>query len=402
MKFKSTVLFLHRWIGLVSGLVVFIVSITGAIFVFEKELFAVFHPGYCIVDVQPGAAPLSLSTLTKNAQAATEHPITIIRIPSTDDKMQSYVFESLKRQPKNKSTGLFVNEEIIYWDRIFVDPYRGKVLGKIDVENSFFWIVRQIHQFLYIRRDVGSVIVGSSVLLFIITLISGLVIWWPKNRKVAIKRLKIDFRSKWKRLNYDLHQVLGFYIFAIALLIASTGLVWSFKWWEASIYWILDGKHPDKSIAAPLASNPLDTLDSPAPLNLMWADVQTTYKEHQGVHINLLTELAQANVTIYYLGNTGWSASDTYAYDMHNGTPYFKRLQQDKTLGMKWRNSNYDIHVGKIAGLPGMCIAFIGSLICASLPLTGCYIWYGRKFRKKTKSKELPSPTKRKSKQPLF
>src|SRR5690606_2438711 len=156
----------------------------------------------------------------------------------------------------------------------------------------------------YIRRDLGSVIVGSSVLLFIITLISGLIIWWPKNRKVAIKRLKIDFRSKWKRLNYDLHQVLGFYIFAIALLIASTGLVWSFKWWEASIYWILDGKHPDKGIATPPASNPSDKQSSPAPLNLMWADVQTIYREHQGAHINLLTELAQANVTIYYPGST--------------------------------------------------------------------------------------------------
>ncbi|WP_419722656.1 PepSY domain-containing protein [Sphingobacterium multivorum] len=58
-----------------------------------------------------------------------------------------------------------MNKEIIYWDRIFVDPYSGRVLGKIDVETNFFWIVRQIHQFLYLRRDIGSIIVGSSVLL---------------------------------------------------------------------------------------------------------------------------------------------------------------------------------------------------------------------------------------------
>nr|WP_277603215.1 PepSY-associated TM helix domain-containing protein [Sphingobacterium sp. DR205] len=60
-------------------------------------------------------------------------------------------------------------------------------------------------------------------------------------------------------------------------------------------------------------------------------------------------------------------------------------LQNDKTLGMKWRNSNYDIHVGKIAGRTGMWIAFIASLICASLPVTGFYIWYGRKFKKKNR-----------------
>jgi len=49
MKFKTMILFLHRWIGLFSGLVVFIVSITGAIYVFEKELFAFFHPNLVTV-----------------------------------------------------------------------------------------------------------------------------------------------------------------------------------------------------------------------------------------------------------------------------------------------------------------------------------------------------------------
>ncbi|MBE7177392.1 MAG: PepSY domain-containing protein [Mucilaginibacter polytrichastri] len=49
---------------------------------------------------------------------------------------------------------------------------------------------------------------------------------------------------------------------------------------------------------------------------------------------------------------------------------------------MKWRNSNYGIHVGKIYGLPTHILAFFASLICASLPVTGFTIWRGK--RKKT------------------
>ncbi len=377
------ILFLHRWIGLFSGLVVFIVSITGAIYVFEKELFALFHPNLVTVETPKKGSVLPLSILKANAQQATSQPINIIRVPPIADQQQVYIFESLKRRPKKDIVGVFINKEISYWDRIFVDPYSGHVLGKIDVETNFFWIVRQVHQFLYLRRDVGSTIVGTSVLLFIITLISGIILWWPKNRKVAVKRLKIDFSAKWKRLNYDLHQVLGFYAFVFAMVIASTGLVWSFKWWETSIYWFMDGKRPDTQIEEPKIQGSAVPESSVAPLDLIWSDVVKKYGTHQGVFISLLQEVSQANVTIYEKGNTWWSASDSYAYDLRSGSVYYKRLQDDKTLGMKWRNSNYDIHVGKIAGRTGMWIAFVTSLICASLPLTGFYIWYGRKFKKK-------------------
>jgi len=43
---------------------------------------------------------------------------------------------------------------------------------------------------------------------------------------------------------------------------------------------------------------------------------------------------------------------------------------------------NYDIHVGAIAGLTGKVIAFIASLVCASLPVTGFLIWWGKKYKK--------------------
>ena len=51
---------------------------------------------------------------------------------------------------------------------------------------------------------------------------------------------------------------------------------------------------------------------------------------------------------------------------------------------------NYDLHTGAIAGLPGKTLAFLASLIVASLPITGFMIWWGR--RKKTKKRARRPP----------
>jgi uncharacterized iron-regulated membrane protein len=62
---------------------------------------------------------------------------------------------------------------------------------------------------------------------------------------------------------------------------------------------------------------------------------------------------------------------------------------------MKMNNMNYDVHVGQILGLPGKTIAFLASLICASLPITGFIIWLGK--RKKSKSKKVKTVVHRRT-----
>jgi uncharacterized iron-regulated membrane protein len=51
---------------------------------------------------------------------------------------------------------------------------------------------------------------------------------------------------------------------------------------------------------------------------------------------------------------------------------------RDKNAGERLRAMNYDIHVGRIAGLPGRLVAFAASLVVATLPLTGVLLWWNR------------------------
>lgn len=87
--------------------------------------------------------------------------------------------------------------------------------------------------------------------------------------------------------------------------------------------------------------------------------------------------------------------------DMHNGSwrdlyfdpvkiealPYSGKRLSDLAFADWLRKSNYALHVGAIGGLFTKIIAFITSLICASLPITGFYVWWGK--RKKTKKNKI-------------
>ena len=66
---------------------------------------------------------------------------------------------------------------------------------------------------------------------------------------------------------------------------------------------------------------------------------------------------------------------------------YYSASYKESNAGLKLRRINYDLHVGRILGLPGKIIAFLASIIGASLPVTGFIIWYNRKFGKKSKGK---------------
>ena len=67
--------------------------------------------------------------------------------------------------------------------------------------------------------------------------------WIPaKMNKKALKAgLKIKWKAPFSRVNYDLHNVLGFYTALVALLIALTGLTWSFSWFAKGYYGVITG-----------------------------------------------------------------------------------------------------------------------------------------------------------------
>src|SRR5690606_14581657 len=101
-------------------------------------------------------------------------------------------------------------------ESFYVDPYTGLVLGgREGPATEFFGTVMKVHRWLLIEGDVGKIIVGTSTIIFIFMLLSGIVLWWPIKLKNWKQGFKVKMNGKWKRTNHDLHNTLGFYSFIL-------------------------------------------------------------------------------------------------------------------------------------------------------------------------------------------
>jgi uncharacterized iron-regulated membrane protein len=70
--------------------------------------------------------------------------------------------------------------------------------------------------------------------------ISGLILWWPKKKNLK-QSMIIKWSARWRRKNYDMHQVVGFYVMTFALVFAVTGMVWGFLWFRDGVYFVTSG-----------------------------------------------------------------------------------------------------------------------------------------------------------------
>lgn len=376
---------LHLWLGLASGLIVFIVSVTGCLFAFQKETTEIIHKD--VLFVTPLSTPtLPPSVLLAKAQAAIgkEKPIsymTFYREPN-----RAWEFEVYK--VGNEKAVTFFGS-IDYYGSVFVNPYTGDVTGIRDYKRDFFVIVKYIHWSLLLNHPIGAQIIGWSTFIFVILLITGLILWWPKKwtKSTREQSFKIKWSAKFKRVNYDLHNVLGFYSMLLALVLAFTGMVWAFKWFEATVYVIAA-----RSITPPERK----TFQSDTTLRLSTNGLDIAYR-------HLLKEMPDAqrfgasppapdaSAPVYmsgYYGKETYYNRDDFQFDKKSGKVLYRQTTKDRNAGEKLIGMNYDIHVGAIGGLPGKILAFMISLICASLPVTGLLVWLNKGKKKSTIEKK--------------
>ncbi|MVN90678.1 PepSY-associated TM helix domain-containing protein [Mucilaginibacter aquatilis] len=379
--FKKAVLFIHRWLGFTSGLVVFIVSITGCLFCFQDELQDMMHD-YRKVQVmqKPALKPSELQG------------IVLKQFPKSAYAGMAYIAPDRAAQVR-------VTDKAGYHN-VYINQYTGKIQGDDIMEKNFFVIVEFIHLYLLLPPETGKVVVGVAVLIFVALMITGIVLWWPKRKSDRKRSFTVKWNGRWRRINYDLHNVLGFYATSVAIILAITGLSMSFQWMERAIYNAGNiGRNINHDDEEKIMQS--DTVNIPSAITVPAMDV---------AYQTIRTKSPDAPMIVFYGGEKKsdvlnamsypkplyFSYSDSYQFDKHTGKLLSYLPNTKKSPGRKLNDMNYDIHVGQIAGLPGKIIAFLASLICASLPVTGFIIWLGKR-NKKPKAKKIRAITHKKS-----
>lgn len=356
---------LHLWLGLASGIVVVIVGLTGCILVFESELedMSLSHLHAENPDNGPMLPP---SALWKT-----------VRLAFPDKEIHSVWYHG-----PNQTAHFSIDSDSL----IYVNPYNAKIVAMVDHED-FFHFILEGHTGLWIEGKLGHAIVSYATLIFFILLITGIVLWWPKkwNKTERKKAFSVKWNAKFKRVNYDLHNVLGFYSLTIAVIMAVTGLIMGFAWFSKGFYWITSGG----AAPAPYVRSFSDTTRFATPAGLDRVD------EAWKLGVGKIGVLNKEAIIVSFPEK----ASDPIELctDMHNGSWRYVYLDQHTLKELpstqtqiaeldvaQWlRRTNYALHVGAIGGITTKILYFIASLIATSLPITGFYVWWGKKKPKK-------------------
>lgn len=367
---------LHLWLGLVSGIIVFIVSITGCFYAFQQEIKDALEPWRFVEAQTTGYVPPSQLLDTASKYMPDSRPTGLTY--SNETGAAAVGFSGMENGKRTFSV-------------VFMDPYTGNFLKKQQTvggsEFDFFRFIIDGHRALWLPYAIGRPIVGVATLVFLVLLITGLVMWWPKkwnsaNRK---KSFNIKWNARFKRVNYDLHNVLGFYSLLLAFALAVTGLVYSFTWFEKALYFVTSGgeikeghHHPHSDLSN--KDRVWDNLISP--LDSAWYATINQVDQIGGMYMTpiLHDEDDSYEILVYHDYGSYYNQS-AYFYDRYTLEPL--EMEGSKYSEAKFADRldmmNYDIHVGAILGLPGKILAFLISLICASLPVTGFLVWWNKR-----------------------
>ncbi|OPC32594.1 PepSY-associated TM helix domain-containing protein [Elizabethkingia miricola] len=384
MTFRKVALKIHLWLGLSSGLIVLILALSGCILSFEKEIKLKLYPErYFVNTVEKEKLPLS--DLKIMAQQAMPEKQSISRVEITADPKRTYIFRALKID----DNALTFWGAYKYYYRVYINPYNGKVIEVENVKQDFFEIVLNLHRRLLLGEKVGKYITGYTTLFFLISLLTGLVIWVPRkvNKNTIKGMFKIKITSNLKRLNYDLHNVLGFYSVVPLILISYSALIWSFKDVDQLIQKLLNGNEHTKEKPRSIPVD--DPTDSKKITNIVWSIVEKNLADKNSALINFpKTEEDTYYAEITYANKQ--YQNDHYNFDQYSGKILKSQFYQDKNTGAgtALRERNYDLHTGTIIGTGGRIIYFIASIIAFSLPVSGLIIYLNKGKKKKQPKKK--------------
>ena len=387
---------IHLYLSLAAGAVILIACLTGAILVFEKDLQMALNKGRYFVTTQGTHLPVEQLLNNVNKKFA-GHQTTGVKVYSDGNRsVEVNLVAAANEEPKANSqqarNTASVDTPPAASKRqpgftVFVNPYSGEVIERYSYRETFFYKVFALHRWLLGGEgSIGKYIVGVSTFIFLFILITGIILWWPKSNKMLMQRLKIKSNASWKRLNHDLHIVLGFYSAIFLFIFAFTGLAWSFEWFNKGIYKVTNS--PMKAPPAPKSGFKHGAASIGPDLAL--ATVMTEYKDAEYFNVVLPKDSAEA-ITVNVLPGDALheSATDAVYVDQYSGVVLGKLPFRERSLGARVRSSFKPVHTGSIWGTPSKVIAFIVCLFGASFPVTGVIMWLNR-IRKKKKQSKVP------------
>lgn len=349
---RRSLLTLHQWVGLAAGLFLVVISVSGSALVFENEIDRALNPSTSFVT--PGGRPLSIEALIAGVQAAQPvDQVTGVRIADRPD--QAYEFSLRSRRAA------------------MVNPYTGEVLGLRDREVSFARWLHLLHTRLTAGK-LGEAMVGWFSVAMLGLAITGVVLWWPR------KILTVGSAASWKRTNFDLHNVLGFYSSLVMLAITLSGVLIAFENTTDPLVRRLNPPSPEAPgpQSTPIAGGTRISVDNAVAIAAQ--ALPGAFASNVGMP-NSPTAVFRI-LKKFPEDRTPAGRSRVYI-DQFSGKTLLVENTRTAPLGTRILNLKRSAHTGDIFGAPTQALYFIVSLGIALQAVTGALIWWNGRRRMK-------------------
>ena len=369
MKLKKTFSKIHLYVSIPVGLIISIICLSGASMVLDKDIHKWSNPDmYFVESTQNTAIPI--------------------------DSLVEIISQKLPEGTKTKAISTFSDPNMPYQfsvkgtlnSTVFVNQYTGEYLGEYNQfqKGGLYRTMFHLHRWLMISSqrgefNIGKFAVGVSTIIFVIALITGLVMWWPSKKSKLKKAFSIRVTKGWYRFLYDLHIKGGLYATIWLLVLALTGLLWSFpRSYRPAVYTLFGVDTRMVDIEIPASANRKAKVDYS-----VWQNAHSQVVANNPSAYSYSISPAEVRVYPSQYGNT--SAYESNYFDISTGiikkiVPYSQCSGKTQIMGLM-----YSIHIGTWGGLTTKILTFIISLIGGLLPLTGYYLWIKRTVKRKRK-----------------
>jgi uncharacterized iron-regulated membrane protein len=200
----------HRWLGLIGGVAVVLMGLTGSFIVFYREIDAALNPA-----LYAPAAPEQRVSLTEVMRiAATVDTAPIFTILAPDRIWPVWIVIHAHESGKGRYPNLWTT---------MVDPSNGKVLGRRDYTNAFALAVYRLHYTLLLYEWWGQELVGVVGVALLGLTLSGLYVWWPRQGRFW-RSMSLRKGVSPLRFAVDVHNMLGFWASIALIMISITGI----------------------------------------------------------------------------------------------------------------------------------------------------------------------------------
>ena len=372
ISLTRALLLAHRWAGLVLGLVLVLIGITGSILSFQREIDAALNPALYRAS-GPADPALGFAEILRRAEAATGRPAGSIRPPDAVWPVWIVSPPRMRGGPPAASA--------------YLDPATGALLGERDARGGFISTVRQLHETLLLRDWGGHEAVGWLGVLLLVFSLSGIWLWWPKQGSLGRALVTIRRRPS-VVLNLDLHRVIGIWMAVVLAVVAVSGVALIFPAWFRPMLGIAE---PVQAAPAPPRRDPM-VLDADAAAAAALAHLPGQVVT--GVLLPSRQRQAWQVTTRPADASTEVRARSFITIDPWSGTVLEERGPRTRAAGEEALAMQRWLHGGALLGWGGRILVFLSGLAMPVLFVTGLAAWLLRRRnrrRLKTRSQGMPA-----------